>query len=165
MQFSTFEHSVAVLLSREAFTAHGIDAHRLYAGNHDYAAAAQSSSRLIYLTLIICVVFTLLLDYLRMVYEALLRDNNIVIEQLRTCAGLTKSAEAPPQKHSLRGESGRGAPSSASGAGVSYPTSSCGSHAVAYNLLLTEQYMMLVPRSAKYFKDEVDVNSFGEARL
>ncbi len=111
-------------------------------------------------------------DYLQQAYEALLRSNGINIDTLRQCATA-----------SLNPTSNQPDPTSSSGSHSNNTRDKVVEHddlpithtespdeateplncldAVAYNIILRPQYMMLVPRSKKDFASAVNINSFG----
>lgn len=90
--------------------------------------------------------------YLKHVYESLLSDNGISLQALKTCSSSSIVNDSSQETNN----------------------SSCDDNEqqleVAYNLIFTSQYMIVVPRQSKAFKDagastynqNIEINSFGK---
>ena len=110
-------------------------------------------------------------DYLQQAYEALLRSNGINIDTLRQCAAASlnpDSNQPDTTTHANNHSNNRDKVVEHDDLPVTHtdfpyeatePLNCL--DAVAYNIILRPQYMMLVPRSKKDFASAVNINSFG----
>jgi len=115
-------------------------------------------------------------DYLQQAYEALLRSNGINIDTLRQCAAasLNPNSNKPDltsQSSSSQSNNNRDKVVEHDDLPITHTESSYEAteplnclDAVAYNIILRPQYMMLVPRSKKDFASAVNINSFGTVK-
>lgn len=114
-------------------------------------------------------------DYLQQAYEALLRSNGINIDTLRQCAAasLNPDSNKPDTTTHVNNHSkNRDSVVEHDDLPVTHSESPYEAteplnclDAVAYNIILRPQYMMLVPRSKKDFASAVNINSFGTTSL
>ena len=117
---------------------------------------------------------TYVAEYLRNAYEELLRATGISKHALYSCSTVSSTTTYSPSASSSNLSRSVGGSSHASGRSSSSkdPQDCAFGIKVAYNLILMERYMLMVPRSAQGFSpsgsteiEPIEINGFGTGFL